>query len=712
MAAQASTLFSNNVSKFILSVGPFTSGAKGFWHVDEEDAAVRGALVLRDGALTWPAPPLPPPPPKAAPKPSAAEAAAAAAATPEARRAAALRSAGATAAGAAALVAVGAAAPGPTLSKALLATAAGYQTVWGVAPALHAPLMSVTNAISGATAIGGLLLCGGGLLPSTPAQALAALSVAASAVNVAGGATVSGRMLDMFKRPGDPDDHAGLYAVLPAGAIGGGVLAAHLAGLAPAALEGAHAAGFLGSAALCIAALACLSKQDTARIGNALGVAGLAGGLATTVGAMAAAGAEPGTFVQAAACLAAGGGLGAALARRATVTSLPSLIAAFHSLVGVSAAATSVAAFLTHPDAGAAHLAAAWAGTAVGAITATGSVAAYGKLAGWLSSKPLNLPGKTAINLGLLGATLGAGALLPGAVAAGDTGTALALLGATTASAGALGWHTTASIGGADVPVVITVLNAYSGVALAVEGALLNSAAGDMAITLGALIASSGSVLSFIMCRAMNRSLANVLFGGYATSAKASAASVADGPEPTITDTAAVVDALASARDVLIVPGYGMAVAGAQYAISDLVKDLTAAGVKVRFGIHPVAGRLPGQLNVMLAESGVPYDQVLEIDEANDALRAGDTDLAIVLGANDTVNSSAVEDPDSVLAGMPVIEVWKAKSCVVIKRSLGSGYAGADNPLFTKEGTSMLLMDAKAAAEALRDGVKARLGGK
>lgn len=708
MAAQASTLFSNNVSKFILSVGPFTTGTKGYWFVDDDDQAVRGALVLRDGALTWPAPALPPPPPKAPPKPSHAEAAAAAAATPEARKAAALRAAGATAVGTAALVAAGAAAPGPTLAKALLATAAGYQTVWGVAPALHAPLMSVTNAISGTTAIGGLLLSGGGFLPGNAAQALAAASVAASAVNIAGGFTVSKRMLDMFKRPGDPDDHAGYYAALPGGAIAASVAAAHLAGLPPDALAGAHAAGFLGSAALCIGALASLSRQDTARIGNALGVGGVAAGLATTVGAMAAAGAEPGTFVQAATALGVGGLAGAALARRVSVTSLPEMVAAFHSLVGLSAAATSVAAFLTHPDAGAAHLAAAWAGTAVGAITATGSVAAYGKLAGWLPSKPLNLSGKNAINVGLLGATVGAGALLPGAVAAGDVGTGVALLTATATSAGLLGWHTTASIGGADVPVVITVLNAYSGIALAVEGALLSN---DLCTSVGALIAASGSVLTFIMCRAMNRSIANVIFGGYATKA-ASTAKANDGPEPTITDTAAVVDLLASARDVLIVPGYGLAVAGAQYAIAELCKDLTAAGTRVRFGIHPVAGRLPGQLNVLLAEAGVPYDQVVEMEEANEDLQDGKTDLAIVLGANDTVNSSAVEDPESVLAGMPVVEVWRAKNVVVIKRSLGSGYAGAENPLFTKEVTSMLLADAKAAAEQLRDGVKAKIGGK
>jgi NAD(P) transhydrogenase len=464
---------------------------------------------------------------------------------------------------------------------------------------------------------------------------------------------------------------------------------------------------------LAIAALASLSRQDTARIGNALGIGGVAGGLATTVGAMAAGGADPGTFVQAAAALGAGGAVGFALARRVSVTSLPEMVAAFHSLVGVSAAATSIAAFMTHPDGGGAHLAAAWAGTAVGAITATGSLAAYGKLAGWLSSKPLALPGRNAINVALAAATLGAGALLPGAVAAGDVGAGVAALSATAAAAGVLGYHTTASIGGADVPVVITVLNAYSGLALAVEGALLSN---DLLTSVGALIAASGSVLTYIMCRAMNRSIANVIFGGYATpaaSAKAAGPGADAGPEPTITDTAAVADALASAREVLVVPGYGLAVAGAQYAIADLARTLEAAGggARVRFGIHPVAGRLPGQLTVLLAEAGVDYASVIEMEEANEDLAADKVDLAVVLGANDTVNSSAVDDPDSALAGMPVIEVWRAKQVVVIKRSLAPGYAGAENPLFCKPNTSMLLADAKAAAEALRDGVKAKLGG-
>ncbi len=328
-------------------------------------------------------------------------------------------------------------------------------------------------------------------------------AVAASAVNIAGGFTVSQRMLDMFKRPGDPPEHAALYAILPAGSIAAGVAAAHLAGLDPAALEGAHGAGFLASAALCIGALACLSRQETARIGNALGVGGVAGALATTAGALAAAGADAGTFAQAATALAAGGAVGTAIARRVSVTSLPEMVAALHSLVGFAAAATSVAAFLTHPSADGAHLAAAWGGTAVGAVTATGSLAAFGKLRGALSSAPLALPGKNLVNLSLAGVAVGAGVFgLAPAAAAGDVAAGVLALSTTAAAAGALGYHTTASIGGADVPVVVTVLNAYSGVALAIEGALLSN---DLLTSVGALIAASGSMLTFIMCRAMNR---------------------------------------------------------------------------------------------------------------------------------------------------------------------------------------------------------------
>ncbi|KDD73869.1 NAD(P) transhydrogenase (beta subunit), partial [Helicosporidium sp. ATCC 50920] len=312
-----------------------------------------------------------------------------------------------------------------------------------------------------------------------------------------------------------------------------------------------------------------------------------------------------------------------------------------------------------------------------------------------LPSRPVSLARKNEINVGLLAANALAGVAF---LSTGDAATGVAALGATTALAGALGAHVTASIGGADMPVVITLLNSYSGYALAAEGFMLGN---DLLTGVGALIGSSGAILSYIMCRAMNRSLANVVLGGYGTPKPTAEAGAVD-REPKVhaeIDVAGAADALAQAKRVLIVPGYGLAVAGAQYAIADLVKALRARGNDVRFGIHPVAGRMPGQLNVLLAEAGVPYDVVEEMDEVNPEM--DDVDLALVVGANDTVNSSAVEDPASVIAGMPVVQVWRAKQVIVLKRTMGTGYAGADNPVFYKPNTHMLLGDAKDVCDQL-----------
>jgi NAD(P) transhydrogenase len=261
----------------------------------------------------------------------------------------------------------------------------------------------------------------------------------------------------------------------------------------------------------------------------------------------------------------------------------------------------------------------------------------------------------------------------------------------------------TASIGGADMPVVITLLNSYSGYALCAEGFMLGN---DLLTVVGALIGSSGAILSYIMCKAMNRSLANVILGGYGTTT--STAAKGEKLQHAEVDVAGAVDSLTTARSVIIVPGYGLAVANAQYAIADLVKTLTSKGVTVRFGIHPVAGRMPGQLNVLLAEAGVPYDVVYEMDEINKDFP--DTDVTLVIGANDTVNSAALEDPKSVIAGMPVLEVWKSKQVIVMKRTMGAGYAGADNPVFYKQNTQMLLGDAKAMCDQLRQRVNEHYG--
>lgn len=544
---------------------------------------------------------------------------------------------------------------------------------------------------------------GGGLVPSTPAEAMAATALAASAVNIGGGFHVTRAMLALFRRPGDPDDHVG-YFTIPGTALIAGTWAGQAAGL-----PGITPAAYLASSVLCVAAIACLSRQDTARLGNALGIAGVAGGVAAAAGAL---DADAATLAQVAGLLAAGGGVGLAIARGMATTDLPQTVAGFHALVGGAAVLTSVAAALAGGAPDALHTAATVAGTVIGAVTLTGSAVAYGKLSGRLPSAALALPGKNAINAALAGLTGAAGAA---AFSAGDAAGVAASLAAATAAAGALGAHSTASIGGermvergsrgwrggrrdkfffslfftrhftatptgADMPVVVTLLNSYSGYALCAEGFLMGN---DLLTSVGALIGASGGILSYIMCVAMNRSLANVVFGGYAVKAKGpKAAPTGDEREAAITDVATVADMLAHAKDVVIVPGYGMAVAGASGDVAALAHALRSSGARVRFAIHPVAGRMPGQLNVLLAESRVPYDWVHEMEDVNPDMASAD--VALVVGANDTVNSAAVEDPDSSLYGMPVIEAWKAKQCVVLKRTLGAGYAGADNPVFTK----------------------------
>jgi len=274
-----------------------------------------------------------------------------------------------------------------------------------------------------------------------------------------------------------------------------------------------------------------------------------------------------------------------------------------------------------------------------------------------------------------------------------DFGTSATCLAICAALASVLGAHLTASIGGADVPVVITVLNSYSGWALCAEGFMLNN---NLLTIVGALVGFSGAILSYIMCRAMNRSLTNVIFGGYGTSTALQKKSVGTHTEISVDQT---VELITSSKSVIIVPGYGLAVAKAQYAVADMVRVLRENGLKVRFGIHPVAGRMPGQLNVLLAEAGIPYDIVLEMEEINSDFP--ETDVAIVIGANDTVNSGAIEDPNSVIAGMPVLEVWKAKQSIVLKRTMGTGYADVDNPVFFKNNNSMLLGDAKKTCDSL-----------
>lgn len=690
LPTQSSTLYSNNITKFLLSMGPQTTKKKGEFFIDPEDQAVRGALITQNGKVMWPAPPLPQPP---QPKPKAPKMEVTS--KPVDLRAAAMRRAMATTGAVGGLLALGAASPGPAtsamVSKFGLATICGYQTVWGVAPALHSPLMSVTNAISGLTAVGGLMCMGGGFLPDSTATMLASSAVLVSAVNIGGGFTVTQRMLDMFKRPGDPEEHNDVYRYPTAALAAGSAL-----GIALGASETASMA-YLASSTACIASIACLSQQRTARLGNALGIMGVTGGVTT---ALAATTTQIPLLCQMLGTLGAGGAIGRWLAQRMKITELPQMVAAFHSLVGLAAVTTSAASFLASADPShldLVHKMSTYVGTFVGAVTLTGSATAFGKLHGLFKSAPLNLARKNTINAGLMAGNVVGGAVFL-ASSSPDVGTAC-LLGST-AMAGVMGAHMTASIGGADMPVVITLLNSYSGVALVCEGFLLNN---DLLTVVGALIASSGGILSYIMCQAMNRNLSNVILGGYAIAPKKEADPNAPVLEHTEVELTTVVDALTSAKKVTIVPGYGLAVANAQYAIAEMVKTLREKGnIEVQFVIHPVAGRMPGQLNVLLAEAGVPYDIVHEMEEAEDSL--DDSDVTLVIGANDTV-SKAAEDPDSVLYGMPVIPVWKSKQVYVLKRSLASGYAGAENPLFYESNTSMLLNDAKSSCDALKSKV-------
>jgi NAD(P) transhydrogenase len=337
-------------------------------------------------------------------------------------------------------------------------------------------------------------------------------------------------------------------------------------------------------------------------------------------------------------------------------------------------------------------------GTFIGGVTFTGSLVAYGKLQGVLNSAPLMLPGRHALNSGLGLGNVGALGyfLYDPAFTSG-----ISCLGTTAGLSSIMGVTLTMAIGGADMPVVITVLNSYSGWALCAEGFMLDN---NLMTVVGALIGSSGAILSYIMCVAMNRSLPNVILGGFGTSATGTGEAMAITGEATLWNVDDTVEAMVEAKRIIIVPGYGLAVAKGQYPVAELVDILKKKGKSVRFGIHPVAGRMPGQLNVLLAEAGIPYDDVLEMDEINDDFQ--ETDLVLVVGANDTVNSAAEDDPNSIIAGMPVLKVWKSNQVVVMKRSMGVGYAAVDNPIFFNQNTSMLLGDAKKTCDGLVTKVK------
>jgi NAD(P) transhydrogenase subunit beta len=461
---------------------------------------------------------------------------------------------------------------------------------------------------------------------------------------------------------------------------------------------------YIVAALLFILALAGLSKHESARMGNRYGIIGMTVALVITIIAATAgvdaAGEANDTSGSGlvglgliAAAMAIGAVIGIWRARRVEMTGMPELIAILHSFVGLAAVLvgwnSSYEKNVPYP---AIHDGEVFVGVFIGAVTFTGSIVAFLKLSARISSAPLMLPKHNAINLGIILIFFGMTAAYI-ATPADDTVVRQTLLGVMTALALFLGWHLVASIGGGDMPVVVSMLNSYSGWAAAAAGFLLDN---DLLIITGALVGSSGAYLSYIMCRAMNRSFISVIAGGFGVEAGTVSADTDYGEHREITAEGAA-ELLSEAHSVVITPGYGMAVAQAQYPVAELTSQLRKKGVDVRFGIHPVAGRLPGHMNVLLAEAKVPYDIVLEMDEINDDLP--ETDVVLVIGANDTVNPAAIDEPGSPIAGMPVLTVWEAKNVIVFKRSMATGYAGVQNPLFFKENTQMLFGDAKDRVE-------------
>ncbi len=459
-------------------------------------------------------------------------------------------------------------------------------------------------------------------------------------------------------------------------------------------------AAYIVAALLFIAALAGLSKHETAKVGLRYGMAGMALALVATILLAVNADIEGVGLVLLLVAVVVGAAIGLWRARIVEMTGMPELIALLHSFVGLAAVLVGWNGFLlVENDEGGEesrlldrlgtlgiHHAEVSIGVFIGAVTFTGSIIAYLKLSGKMNSKPLTLPGKNLINVGSL--VVFAALTVWFCADPGIVPLALA-----TVLALGLGLHLVASIGGGDMPVVVSMLNSYSGFAAAASGFLLEN---DALIITGALVGSSGAYLSYIMCQAMNRSFISVIAGGFGIEAPAGDGDTDYGEHREVNAEGAA-ELLKGAKSVIITPGYGMAVAQAQHGVADMTRKLREAGVEVRFGIHPVAGRLPGHMNVLLAEAKVPYDIVLEMDEINDDF--DETSVVLVIGANDTVNPAAADDPSSPIAGMPVLHVWEAENVIVFKRSMASGYAGVQNPLFFRENTQMLFGDAKDRVE-------------
>ena len=464
-------------------------------------------------------------------------------------------------------------------------------------------------------------------------------------------------------------------------------------------VESAAQAAYLVAALLFILALAGLSKHETAKQGNTYGMLGMGLALVATIALAIDRSVSHIGLLLIGIAMVVGASIGLWRARVVEMTGMPELIAMLHSFVGLAAVLVgwngyllvegggdpAEAAVLVAQGSLGIHHAEVFIGVFLGAVTFTGSIVAFGKLSGRIDSKPLMLPGKNILNVGALVAFAALTVWF-------CISPALWLLVAVTVIALALGWHLVASIGGGDMPVVVSMLNSYSGWAAAASGFLLEN---DLLIVTGALVGSSGAYLSYIMCRAMNRSFISVIAGGFG--AVASTGDDTDYGDHREVNAEQVAELLTNARSVVITPGYGMAVAQAQYGVAELTRKLRANGTTVRFGIHPVAGRLPGHMNVLLAEAKVPYDIVLEMDEINDDF--SDTDVVLVIGANDTVNPAAEDDPTSPIAGMPVLKVWNSDNVIIFKRSMAAGYAGVQNPLFFRENSAMLFGDAKDRVE-------------
>lgn len=451
---------------------------------------------------------------------------------------------------------------------------------------------------------------------------------------------------------------------------------------------------YIGATIMFILALGGLSKPETSRRGNFFGILGMSMALiATIIGIV-----SDNYFILFAGVVI-GGSVGVMLAKKVEMTQMPELVAILHSLVGLAAVLVGFANFMDHNHTlvgvdKTIHDIETYLGILIGALTFSGSIIAFLKLSAKISGKPVLLPARHWLNLGLLFAAFWLGSIFVSQSAAGGGSLPLVLM---TVIALAFGVHMVMAIGGADMPVVVSMLNSYSGWAAAATGFMLNN---DLLIVVGALVGSSGAILSYIMCRAMNRKFIAVIAGGFGTSGGSTAADP-EGEEGEIVavEAAEVAEMLLEAKEVMIIPGYGMAVAQAQHTVHEITRKLREKKINVRFGIHPVAGRMPGHMNVLLAEAKVPYDIVFELDEINEDFP--DVDVSVVIGANDIVNPAAQEVPDSPIAGMPVLECWKGKTTIVLKRSMATGYAGVSNPLFYKDNTRMLFGDARETLDAV-----------